>query len=72
MPIYEYSCVDCKTDFELLVRGTETALCPDCGGEKLEKKWSTFASSKGARSEAGSCAIPNNSGPCCGGSCHGH
>ena len=28
MPIYEYTCKDCGSDFELLIRGEEKAVCP--------------------------------------------
>jgi putative FmdB family regulatory protein len=28
MPIYEYECRDCRTDFELLVRASAAPTCP--------------------------------------------
>lgn len=37
MPIYEYSCKSCEHDFELLIRGKETPVCPECQGEDLER-----------------------------------
>lgn len=40
MPIYEYNCQDCEADFELLIRGSKTPACPDCGSEKLERQLS--------------------------------
>ena len=48
MPIYEYHCQDCGSDFEKLVRKTGDAVsCPACGdGGKpanLEVRYSTFA-----------------------------
>ena len=48
MPIYEYHCQDCGSDFEKLVRKTgDAVLCPACGdGAKesnLEMRHSTFA-----------------------------
>lgn len=46
MPLYEYRCDDCDHRFEVLQSlnaGTEELLCPKCGGEALEKLFSTFA-----------------------------
>jgi len=44
MPIYEYSCNDCGTKFEKLVRGNTTeVLCPSCGQTHLKQELSTFA-----------------------------
>ena len=37
MPLYEYTCRKCESDFELLIRGGETPECPGCGSKKLEK-----------------------------------
>lgn len=37
MPIYEYSCKRCRTQFETLVRGGETPVCVACGGADLER-----------------------------------
>ena len=41
MPIYEYHCDDCKKPFEIFVRSISTPVkpvCPDCGGEHIEKE----------------------------------
>ncbi|TAK07604.1 MAG: zinc ribbon domain-containing protein [Candidatus Manganitrophaceae bacterium] len=47
MPIYEYTCQDCKKQFSLLQsissRPEETA-CPYCGERKSRRLFSTFAS----------------------------
>lgn len=34
MPIYEYKCIDCDKQFELMQKFTDESLsiCPDCGG----------------------------------------
>ena len=37
MPIYEYECRGCGNRFDLLVRGKETAACPSCASEDLER-----------------------------------
>jgi putative FmdB family regulatory protein len=43
MPIFEFYCRACGHDFELLVRPAETAACPKCRSENLEKLLSGFA-----------------------------
>lgn len=71
MPIYEYACMKCEHHFEELVRSSEQVVtCPECGGAKVLKQFSVFAT-VGAKSK------PTFSGPtgggghggCCGGSC---
>ncbi len=42
MPIYEYSCNKCNHGFEILIRGDEKPLCPECGDGDLAKKFSVF------------------------------
>lgn len=37
MPLYEYRCVDCQQESELLIRGEEKPVCPKCQSERLEK-----------------------------------
>lgn len=37
MPIYEYKCTQCATEFEELVFGEETPTCPKCGDLKTER-----------------------------------
>ena len=43
MPIFEYACKDCGTQFEKLVRGGTAVACPTCGQDHLEQQYSTFA-----------------------------
>lgn len=44
MPIYEYACESCGTQFEKLVRRADDSVdCPDCHSEKLSKRYSTFS-----------------------------
>ena len=61
MPIYEYGCRDCGNQFELLVRGDESAVCPSCESKQVAKQFSVPAS---ARSAAGSLpvAVPPGGG----------
>ena len=40
MPIFEYTCLSCHHQFEALIRGTKTPVCPECQSEKLEKMFS--------------------------------
>jgi putative FmdB family regulatory protein len=45
MPIYEYTCKDCDSQFEKFVRSmtSEVAVkCPHCGGTHVNKGWSVF------------------------------
>lgn len=61
MPIYEYYCPDCSTEFEKLVRLSEANItpdCPECGEKHAQKKLSAFAmsgSSTGSSVAASSC-----------------
>ena len=48
MPIYEYTCFGCKGEFELLVRGGETPLCPHCESDDLQRQLSVPASARNA------------------------
>lgn len=44
MPIYEYHCLDCRKDHEIIKKFSDKPLriCPSCGG-KLKKKLSLSA-----------------------------
>ncbi|MFQ5527848.1 MAG: zinc ribbon domain-containing protein [Thermoanaerobaculia bacterium] len=55
MPLYEYACTDCGHRFEILQRIGQTAdglKCPECDAERLEKQFSTFASSSDGKATA--------------------
>ena len=66
MPLYEYSCRDCASEFELLIRGREQPLCPTCHGDRLEKLLSAPAAPVAESRElplcrpapAGGCGLP--------------
>jgi putative FmdB family regulatory protein len=73
MPLYEYTCHKCSSDFELLIRGDEAAECPGCGSRDLEKLLSVPAAHTAGSSNlpvcgaAGpaSCGLPDcGSGGC--------
>jgi len=45
MPIYEYTCTDCSSQFEKFVRSMSAQVevkCPKCGGTHVKKGWSVF------------------------------
>lgn len=74
MPIYEFICRSCKTDFEKLVPASmrDAVECPDCGSGKTARKISLSApvqvkvgSTKASSSFEG-CGAAN----CCGGACN--
>ncbi len=43
MPLYEYTCETCHSDFELLVRASDVPACPDCGRTALTRRLSVPA-----------------------------
>jgi putative FmdB family regulatory protein len=50
MPLFEFRCRACESQFELLIRGSAVPVCPSCGATSLEKMLSMFAvSSEGTQ-----------------------
>jgi putative FmdB family regulatory protein len=50
MPLFEYRCLACHAEFELLIRGGAQPVCPSCGAVSLEKLLSMFGvSSEGSQ-----------------------
>ena len=43
MPIFEYHCMKCDNDFEVLVLGNQKITCPACNGKKVKKLLSSFS-----------------------------
>jgi putative FmdB family regulatory protein len=73
MPIFEYACRDCGSQFEYLTREGRSPECPSCASDQLEKQLSTFAvNANGAAAKAhapafgpcGSCGDPRGPGSC--------
>ncbi len=63
MPLYEYTCQKCHTDFEELVLSKDQEiLCPRCGSKRAKKKLSVFAH----KSEAGFTASSGGGSSCSG------
>jgi putative FmdB family regulatory protein len=52
MPLFEFRCSACAHDFELLIRSSERAACPQCGGGSVEKLLSETAPPTGAASRS--------------------
>jgi putative FmdB family regulatory protein len=59
MPIYEYCCKKCNSEFEELVfNRDEKVSCPECGSGRVMRALSVFSYSSGGvyhSSEGGSC-----------------
>jgi putative FmdB family regulatory protein len=75
MPIYEFHCDACEKDSEVLVRSSKWkgTKCPHCGSTKLNKKFSTFASSVAGETAAPACTgQPRSCGMCGTGKPHSH
>lgn len=66
MPLFEYTCDSCQSEFELLVRGSEKPACPSCDSKKLTKQLSVPAAHMGGSSELPVCSTPSQmpSGGC--------
>jgi putative FmdB family regulatory protein len=62
MPIYEYECGDCRRRVSLLIRtfaAAADAACPRCGGAKLTRLMSRFATVKSEDARLESLADPS-------------
>lgn len=73
MPIYEYHCDQCNTDFECLVIGGEAPECPECNGRNIHKMMSAcgFVSKGSGGETVGKSAGASACGSCTAGSCAG-
>ena len=67
MPIFEYTCEDCGTGFEKLVRRSQLddVACPSCGHDHVKQEISTFS----ARATGGESAQAPRMGGCPAGMC---
>jgi putative FmdB family regulatory protein len=69
MPIFEFVCTECEKTFEELVLSlskVDEVVCPACGGTKVKKKMSTFASKPAAGSGSFSLGTASTSSHSCG------
>jgi putative FmdB family regulatory protein len=63
MPLFEYVCGKCHARTEILVRGGETPVCPECGSTRMTKQASAFAP---ATSSPRAASMPAGCESCCG------
>ena len=74
MPMFEFHCGKCDTDFEELVMGELRGIkCPSCGSKRIKKMMSAFAHKSGGKfvsSKGGSGCSGCSSSSCS--SCGGH
>jgi len=72
MPIYEYHCNDCNTDFEKLVFGSNPEVrCEKCGSKKTEKRLSRFGMGRSSSSASTGSSGSAGCGGCASSSCAG-
>jgi putative FmdB family regulatory protein len=70
MPIYEYVCDNCQTQFEKIVINKQQEIaCPKCASKKATIQLSVFATG-GSSTPSGSSS--SGGGGCCGGGCGCH
>jgi putative FmdB family regulatory protein len=55
MPLYEYACHNCHSQFELLIRASEQPQCPECDSQRLEKLLSVPAAHSASGGELPVC-----------------
>lgn len=73
MPIYEYICEDCQTEFEKIVINKQQEItCPKCAGTKNKLQLSVFATAGNGGSSKGPSFSGGGGGGCCGGGCGCH
>ena len=72
MPIYEYICDDCKSQFEkIVINRQQDTSCPKCSGKKAKIQLSVFSSTIAGGSTKSSSGS-SGGGSCCGGGCGCH
>jgi putative FmdB family regulatory protein len=72
VPIYEFTCRDCETRFEELVKanGADPHVdCPSCGSADTLRLLSAFSVRSAAADAAPAAAPVARGGGCCGGAC---
>lgn len=52
MPMYEFRCTACGTEFEALVRAGDSKACPQCASADVERLLSLFAVSSDSTRQA--------------------
>ncbi len=67
MPLFDYHCTDCDTEFETLVMGAEQPACPHCGSAALDKLLARVAAEPRVPEPAGACGSCAQYGGCAAG-----
>lgn len=65
MPIYEYICNKCKTNFSLIQKvgaSEKDTVCPQCSSPEVKKKFSLFSSTTSKSSTGSSPPVPSFGG----------
>ena len=62
MPLFTFYCNHCEQQSEILIRGAESPVCPQCGSGDIVKQASTFAPKMGASFSASG---PSKCESCC-------
>jgi putative FmdB family regulatory protein len=66
MPIYEFACPDCRKIFSFLSKKLQPSAppaCPKCGGRKMIKQLSPFATPRGIKEPSAAANPPPLPGP---------
>jgi putative FmdB family regulatory protein len=70
VPIYEYRCSACGSEFELLVSGSAgPPACPECHTGEVKRRFSLFAVAGASRQAVGSSSCGGCTGKNCS-TCH--
>ncbi len=70
MPLYEYECSKCETEFvkRRAIKEADAPIhCPECESEEVSRKLSLFVAM--TKSDGGTMSRGASGGGCCGGSC---
>jgi len=71
MPIYEYTCLDCKKEFEVIrpmSQADAPVACTACGKEHVKRKLALVTAMSGGRAVSGASG-GTSCGSCSGGHC---
>ncbi len=72
MPLFEYHCLECHNRFERLrpaEQRDQPPTCPTCGGTRVKRTISAFATVRAVGQAGGSQAAGGGGGCACGGNC---
>jgi putative FmdB family regulatory protein len=72
MPIYEYVCLDCKKEYEILRSFNESDQpldCDECGSENVKRKLSLAIAHSGGSTVSGMGGGGGGCSSCAGGNC---